>query len=199
MSSMSMSQTSLIVTLLTAALAYPGEYWALATPASESMVRSLHGQKAAQALGRTLWCGAGERYNGVAGPMWYVNPFTAGCSNAAVAATYVHDGHVHTAAKGGLIKMTCDNWQRPVPKVVDFYRDRCACAADEWCVVIKHAKWGAWAMAKDSHTPKFDLCGKRHDEDNLWKPLRGRCVKYCAESQSCIPTLFSHVGCSDAP
>lgn len=151
--------------LLPLSLASPSEYWALATPAVRR-ARSLQGSEAARALGgRTLskaeskmskvWCGPGERYNGAAGAMWYANPYTAGCSKASMALTYVFDGKVHTAVEGDLIKMTCDNWQCPVPKVVDCYRDRSACAADEWCMVITHEKWGAWAMGKDGHTPNF--------------------------------------------
>lgn len=160
--------------LLPLSLASPSEYWALATPAVRR-ARSLQGSEAARALGgRTLskaeskmskvWCGPGERYNGAAGAMWYANPYTAGCSKASMALTYVFDGKVHTAVEGDLIKMTCDNWQCPVPKVVDCYRDRSACAADEWCMVITHEKWGAWAMGKDGHTPNFDQCGQAYNE-----------------------------------
>lgn len=105
--------------LLPLSLASPSEYWALATPAVRR-ARSLQGSEAARALGgRTLskaeskmskvWCGPGERYNGAAGAMWYANPYTAGCSKASMALTYVFDGKVHTAVEGDLIKMTCDN------------------------------------------------------------------------------------------
>ena len=159
---------SCFLAFLTISAASPSEYWAMATPAVRR-ARSLQGLEAAG--GRTLskaeeskvWCGR-ERYNGAAGPMWYANPYTAGCSKASMPLTYVFDGHVHTAAKGELIKMTCDNWQCPVPKVVDCYRDRSACAADEWCMVITHEKWGAWAMGKDGHTPNFDQCGQAYYE-----------------------------------
>lgn len=214
----------------------------MATPAVRR-ARSVQGLEAAQALGgRSLtkvnqsgiWCGPGERYNGAAGQMWYANPFTFGCSKASMPLTYVHDGQVHTAAKGDLVKMTCDNWQCPVPQVVDCHHDRSACGADEWCMVITHEKWGGWAMGRNGHTPHFTRCGQEYydqiaavetqgnvnnitvealkatrdaicgsstvgvangiqlygmKEHELWKPSRGRCVKYRQEGQSCVPTL----------
>ena len=167
-----------LVASLTTSLASPSEYWALATPAVRR-ARSVQGMEAVKALGvRRLtlssnetnetskwpWCGR-ERYNGAAGPMWFANPFVAGCSKASMALTYVYNGRAHVAAKGDLIKMTCDNWQCPIPKVLDCYRDRTACAADEWCMVITHEKWGAWAMGKNGHTPNFEQCGQAYMQE----------------------------------
>ena len=146
MSSMSISQMSLTVALPMEALASTGQHRALASPAARRP-RSLRGLQAAQALVKALSTtelNDPKMWHGAAGPMWYANPCTAGCSKAAVATTHVYARHVYTAAKVDLIKMTCDNWQCWVATVVDCYSDRCARAADELCLVIK---WGEWAMA----------------------------------------------------
>ena len=163
-----MTSLLLVAILLTESLASPSEYWALASPAVRS-ARAQQGLEAGKALGgrtlrtdngteSSLWCGR-EKYNGAAGNMWYANPFTTACSIASMDMAYVYGDQVHYAKKGDFIKMHCDNWECPVPPVVDCYFDRNACAADEWCMVITHEKWGAWAMGKDGHTPNFELCG----------------------------------------
>eukprot|EP00929_Paragymnodinium_shiwhaense_P079018 TRINITY_DN4104_c0_g1_i1.p1 TRINITY_DN4104_c0_g1~~TRINITY_DN4104_c0_g1_i1.p1 ORF type:complete len:340 (+),score=19.30 TRINITY_DN4104_c0_g1_i1:112-1131(+) len=174
-----MKRTATVIAVcLSTSLATPSEYWALTT-AAVRRARASRGQAAADMARRgrallsqggtssnssndPLKCGSGEHYNGAAGPMWYANPFTAGCSRASMDLTYVHNGEVLTAKKGDLIKMHCDNWQCPIPPVVDCYRQRDACAADEWCMVITHEKWGGWAMGKNGHTPNFEYCGESH-------------------------------------
>ncbi|CAE7681677.1 KHSRP [Symbiodinium sp. CCMP2592] len=167
--------------LLPGCLASPSEYWALASPAVRK-ARALQGLEAGKALGGRrlstpenndnetgslvpVWCGQ-EKYNGAAGQMWYANPFTTACSRASMDLVYV-DGdragdRARMAKKGDFIKMTCDNWECPIPPVVDCYLDRSACRADEWCMVITHEKWGAWAMGKNGHTPNFELCGDKY-------------------------------------
>lgn len=172
----------LLAALLPGAPGSPSEYWALTT-AAVRRARDGHGQalRGASAAGRgrtlagaageaaarldPLKCGSGERRDGAAGPMWYANPYTAGCSRASMNLTYVHEGQVYTARKGELIKMTCDNWQCPIPAVVDCYRDRSACAEDEWCMVITHEKWGSWATGKKGHTPNFEQCGEAYEKE----------------------------------
>ncbi|CAE7246508.1 licD [Symbiodinium microadriaticum] len=161
--------------VLPVCLASPSEYWALASPAVRK-ARALQGLEAGKALGgrrlssennseagswAPVWCGQ-EKYNGAAGQMWYANPFTTACSRASMDLVYVDGGRARVAKKGDFIKMTCDNWECPIPPVVDCYFDRNACQADEWCMVITHEKWGAWAMGKKGHTPNFELCGEQY-------------------------------------
>lgn len=161
--------------VLPGCLASPSEYWALASPAVRK-ARALQGLEAGKALGgrrlssennseagswAPVWCGQ-EKYNGAAGQMWYANPFTTACSRASMDLVYVDGGRARVAKKGDFIKMTCDNWECPIPPVVDCYFDRNACQADEWCMVITHEKWGAWAMGKKGHTPNFELCGEQY-------------------------------------
>ncbi|CAE7382571.1 KHSRP [Symbiodinium natans] len=170
-----------VFALLATCLASPSEYWALASPAVRK-ARDLQGLEASRALGgRTLSaaengtdesdsesfpprCGR-EKYNGAAGHMYYANPFTTACSKASMDLVYADGDRVRVARKGDLIKMHCDNWECPIPPVVDCYFDRNACAADEWCMVITHEKWGAWATGKGGHTPNFELCGEQYYAD----------------------------------
>ncbi|CAE7453536.1 Khsrp, partial [Symbiodinium sp. CCMP2456] len=164
-----------VFALLVECLASPSDYWALASP-SVRKARALQGLEAGKALalgGRVLtaengteslapvWCGQ-EKYNGAAGKMWYTNPFTTACSRASTDLVYVDGNRVRVARRGDLIKMHCDNWECPIPPVVDCYFDRNACAADEWCMVTTHEKWGSWAMGIGGHTPNFGLCGESY-------------------------------------
>jgi len=165
-------------------VAAPREYWAKA-PAAVWKARAKQGRAeaarlAANAGGRTLRdnqaassmkarldplaCGT-ERRDGAAGPMWYANPHTAGCSRASRDLTYAHEGQVYTARKGQLIMMQCENWECPIPAVTDCYFNRSACGADEWCMVVTHEKWGHWAMGKNGHTPDFEQCGESYRQE----------------------------------
>ena len=161
------STSFFIATWLCGSLASPSEYWALTSEA----VRQARISRGQSQFGRTLRTGKAdpvscgrERYNGAAGPMWFANPYAAGCSKASMDLTYAYDGKVHVAKKGDLIKMQCDNWECPIPAVTDCYSDRNACASDEWCMVITHEKWGAWAVGKDGKTPNFEICDKSYTQ-----------------------------------
>merc|ERR1712113_1273549 len=76
--------------------------------------------------------------------------------------------HVYTARKGELIKMTCDNWECPIPRVPNCYVERDACDPEtEWCMVETHEKWGQWAMGQYGNSPDFDVeghCGTYYDD-----------------------------------
>ena len=167
---------SLTVALPMEALASTGQHRALATPAARRP-RSLRGLQAAQALVKALSTtelNDSKMWHGAAGPMWYANPCTAGCSKAAVATTHVYARHVYTAAKVDLIKMTCDNWQCWVATVVDCYSDRCARAADELCLVIK---WGEWAMVGIATLQSLNYAAKATTKTKSTVLKNGR--KFC--------------------
>merc|ERR1711988_120612 len=102
------------------------------------------------------------------GNMWWT---AYGCSLASRDLTYVYvdeddKPHVHTVQKGEPIKMTCDNWECPIPQVPNCYVDRDACDNEtEWCMVETHEKWGQWAMGQNGNTPEFGVeerCGQHY-------------------------------------
>jgi hypothetical protein len=92
-------------------------------------------------------------------PMWFTQ---GGCSLASQDITYVDTtGNItviRTAAKGDLIKLTCDDVYCPIPARLDCYEQPGICSSDEWCMIDIHERWGPWAMARDGSTPQWEYC-----------------------------------------
>lgn len=92
-------------------------------------------------------------------PMWFTQ---GGCSLASQDLTYVDmSGNttvIRTAAKGDLIKLTCDDVYCPIPARLDCYEQPGICSSDEWCMIDIHERWGPWAMDRDGSTPQWEYC-----------------------------------------
>ncbi|ODA84213.1 hypothetical protein RJ55_02731 [Drechmeria coniospora] len=91
--------------------------------------------------------------------MWFTQ---AGCSIASQDMTYADTSGavpvVRTAAKGDLVKLTCEDVFCPIPPRLDCYEQPGICSADEWCMIDIHEKWGQWAMNRDGTTPQWEYC-----------------------------------------
>lgn len=92
-------------------------------------------------------------------PMWFTQ---GGCSIASQNMTYADTSGdapvMRTVSKGDMIKMTCDDVFCPIPARIDCYEQPGTCAADEWCMIDIHEKWGRWAMNRDGTTPQSEYC-----------------------------------------
>lgn len=92
-------------------------------------------------------------------PMWFTQ---GGCSLASQDLTYADKTDnvtvIRTAAKGDLVKLTCEDVFCPVPARVDCYEQPGICASDQWCMIDIHERWGPWAMARDGSTPQWEYC-----------------------------------------
>jgi len=110
------------------------------------------------------------------------------------------------ATAGELIKLKCDGVVCPNPKVDDCYMNEDMCAPHGWCMLQDQQRLGPWAMA-DGETPNMPVGGpaeldcKYYREHGLtflyeqicqgkdnwgpWKAVRGRCVPFRREQQSC--------------
>eukprot|EP00884_Botryococcus_braunii_P013073 jgi/Botrbrau1/21767/Bobra.43_1s0157.1 len=114
----------------------------------------------------------------------------------------ISDGSRGHAKKGDLIPLQCDSAICPNPRVPNCYMDDGVCGADEWCLLEDHIKHGPFAITAEGETPNvayqncdffhregFDWIFKEtcrgEDHWGPWYPMRGRCVKYRTEQQSC--------------
>jgi len=178
-----------IACIVSIVFAAPSEYWSHASPAVRHARKHVENEERAARRGRDrglrlksqpsssdggaklpdLACGTPSDEK-LLGTMWWT---AHGCSNASRDLTYVYVDkddvpHVYTARKGELIKMTCDNWECPIPRVPNCYVERDACDPEtEWCMVETHEKWGQWAMGQYGNSPDFDVeghCGTYYDD-----------------------------------
>lgn len=94
--------------------------------------------------------------------MYFAGP--GRCSIASANMMYLaHDGRLKAAVKGEKIQMNCDDVMCPVPVIADCYVSPGICKKNEWCWVMEHEKWGAWAMGPlmngtYGHTPEPEYC-----------------------------------------
>lgn len=201
----------------------PGEYGHQETAAVRSLLKDHYrkkGQKGQKGLGNS---NCPPKIPGQ--KMYFAGPDA--CSIASANMMYLaHDGHIKRAVKGEIIEMNCDDVMCPIPVIPDCYMSPGICKADEWCWIMQHEKWGAWAMAPlpdgtFGHTPDMGYCSnyipayekayakamEKNEEmklkelnksleilcpssaqtfDNAWRPIRGQCLPYRQEQQSCF-------------
>lgn len=117
-----------------------------------------------------------------------------------------------TAETGELIDLKCASVICPAPQVKDCYYDPSICSDSEWCLVDTEIMWGPWAMGNNGETPGANgragfqcetalasgmqwwwenVCSK-NTSWGPWSSMRGRCVPYRQEQQSCQEQLATN-------
>ena len=110
-----------------------------------------------------------------------------------------------SATKGDLIDLKCASILCPAPAVPNCYYDSSICSESEWCMLDNQVMWGPWAMGNGGQTPGADgragfqcetaaqagmewwfesVCSK-NSSWGPWDSVRGRCVQYRNEQESC--------------
>lgn len=113
------------------------------------------------------------------------------------------------ANQGDVIELGCASVICPMPPVRDCFFDSSVCSSAEWCMVDTETMWGPWAMGNGGQTPGangraglqcsqaqeygmeywFDTVCSRNTSWGPWTSMRGRCVPYRKEEESCREEL----------
>lgn len=121
-------------------------------------------------------------------------------------------GEAKQARKGDVIPFHCESAICPNPPVLDCYMNDNVCSDDDsWCMLTDEKRFGPWAITETGETPNFanynceylqqngfidlfeKICANKTDW-GPWPAVRGRCVPYRKEQQSCKPYLGSVSG-----
>lgn len=109
------------------------------------------------------------------------------------------------AVQGNLIDLTCAGAVCPSPPVPNCYFDASVCSDDEWCMLDTQALWGPFGMGTGGWSPGSNGKGgfqcdtaqaagmtwwwttvcSQNASWGPWESMRGRCVRYREEQQSC--------------
>lgn len=114
------------------------------------------------------------------------------------------------ATQGSLVSLQCASVMCPMPETKDCFYDNSLCdSEDEWCLVDTQTMWGPWAQNQNGNTPGangraglqcsqakeygmewwFDTVCSRNTSWGPWQSMRGRCVRYRKEGESCLEAL----------
>ena len=118
------------------------------------------------------------------------------------------------AEKGKLIDLGCASVICPAPPVKDCYFDPTVCDPEkEWCMIDTEVLWGPFAMGNNGRSPGssgkggfqcstaleanmtwwWDTVCSRNASWGPWESMRGRCVPYRNEQESCeIEVQINH-------
>lgn len=115
------------------------------------------------------------------------------------------------ATQGSVIELSCASAICPMPQTRDCYFDSSVCTENEWCLVETEVMWGPWAQNSNNggETPGangraglqcsqaagygmewwFDTVCSRNTSWGPWESMRGRCVQYRKQGESCQEAL----------
>ena len=114
-------------------------------------------------------------------------------------------GPLKQAMQGQLINLTCASVVCPSPAVPSCFFDSSMCSSSEWCMLDTEIMWGPWAMGNNGQTPGangrggfqcetaieagmvwwYDTVCSQNVSWGPWDSMRGRCVPYRNEHESC--------------
>jgi hypothetical protein len=119
------------------------------------------------------------------------------------------NGTLSRAVLGQLIEFKCASVVCPNPPTPNCYYDPSVCTSAEWCMLESQILWGPWAFGANGETPgasghagiqcaDAEAAGMSWWYDTVcsnsssWGPfenVRGRCVPWRTDQQSCQPEL----------